>query len=84
MDHLGIDISLPATLVLSQINPVHATTFHFLESFLILLSIYNCDFRRWLFPWSHSTENIYAVWCLPNLLQAQLNPLFDLDHDKYF
>jgi hypothetical protein len=45
-DHLGIDNNLPAPLVLSQINPVHATILHFLESFLILLSIYNCAFPR--------------------------------------
>jgi hypothetical protein len=55
-DHIGIDSSLSAPLVLSHINLVHATTFHFSESFLILFSIYSSGFARSLFPWSLSTE----------------------------
>jgi hypothetical protein len=46
-DHLSIDNALPAVSVLSKINPIHATTFHFLLYILILLSIYNCAFPRW-------------------------------------
>ena len=68
----------PRVPILSQIDPVHTPTFHFLNIFLILSSLLRADLPSGFFPSGFTTKILYTPLITPYVLHVPQIPFFSI------